>query len=304
MRYLYVLCILFTIISCDSIAKKGIKQLVKKGAKETTEEITEEGFEKIIRGAAKEAVEEAIPLTKVLKNANKNMVTKEIRKVGFSSITELIQSNKFIVKSSNGRHKVFSKEGEQLATILVTNKNTLINTNWVSRGTKEAKLNTLLNTSNLIPNATYNANGAKYFTDELSRPTKAIMPSFARVNKVPRNKGMQRQAREMAIGKIEAKNYDGGHMIANSLGGISEGINIVPQAPNVNRRTSRNASKIAKENNFYAIEDIVRQNSKFIKNYTVQNVYVGTSRTPTKQIVSYELRGETVKHTILNQVFD
>lgn len=302
MRVIYILYILLLFTSCETITKKGFKQIVKKSSKEATKEITEEGFEKILKSSAKEAMEEAIPLSKVIKKANKNITQKQIRKVGFSTITELIESNKFIIKSNGGRHKVFSKEGEQLATILSTNKNTIINTNWVSRGTKQAKLNPLLNTQNLIPNAVYNANGAKYYTDQLSRPVKAIMPSFAKVNKVPRNKNMQRKAREIAIGKIEAKNYDGGHMIANSLGGISEGINIIPQAPNVNRKLSHTASKIAQQNNFYTIEDIVRKNSKFIKNYTVENIYSGTSRTPIKQLVSYELHGKVVKHVVINQL--
>ncbi|QZE15901.1 DNA/RNA non-specific endonuclease [Halosquirtibacter laminarini] len=211
-----------------------------------------------------------------------------VTKVGFKSIDQLIHSGEYVIKGGKKRFKILNKSGDELASVIKTSKEMRVNASWVSKGSKAHSLNALLNTKNLLPNTTYTANGAKYITDDLCRPLEASISSFAKANRVPRNANMQRKALYDAIGAAEAKHYQGGHMIANSLGGISEGINIVPQFEYVNKTT------------FWKVEKYVSEHRKSVKHYKVRNIYKGDSRIPYSQRITFEIRGKKHAYFIQN----
>ena len=93
----------------------------------------------------------------------------------------------------------------------------------------------------LLPKATYDlSNGHKYMTDAKGR-VERVEGSLS-LNAMDRNSYQQ-----CAVGKCGAAKDDGGHLLAASLGGAGDRINIVPQASTLNRGEWR-----AMENEFRA----------------------------------------------------
>jgi hypothetical protein len=88
--------------------------------------------------------------------------------------------------------------------------------------------NTVLN-GQLAPRTTYElSNGHKYVTDASGRVDK--VEGTLSLNAMDRNGHQQ-----CVTGKCGAANDEGGHLIAASLGGAGDKINIVPQASTLNR---------------------------------------------------------------------
>ncbi|QZT38267.1 DNA/RNA non-specific endonuclease [Halosquirtibacter xylanolyticus] len=226
---------------------------------------------------------------KAVGKTTRKKVTKKVLKVGVKTFDDLVASGKYVIKGGTKRFKILTPDGKELARVVRTRKQTVVKALWVSKGANKSSLNSLLNLENLLPNTTYMANGGKYVTDAMARPIESSLPAFAKADIVPRSAKMQREAVVKAVGKSRAKRYQGGHMIANSLGGISEGINIVPQFERVNKGT------------FAEIEGLVRKNRKYIKNYKVRNIYQGKSRIPKTQRITFELKGKKHSYFIANK---
>lgn len=79
------------------------------------------------------------------------------------------------------------------------------------------------------PNTTYNVDGHLYKTDPMGRVNK--VDADLSLNKADRNTYQQ-----CAAGKCGNAGDDGGHLIASSLGGAGDRINLVPQASTLNRK--------------------------------------------------------------------
>ncbi|OUL97935.1 hypothetical protein A8M77_34285 [Variovorax sp. JS1663] len=93
-----------------------------------------------------------------------------------------------------------------------------------SKGAWDTALN-----GQLKPGAVYElSNGHKYVTDASGRVNK--VEGTLSLNAMERN-GYQ----QCAVGKCGAPKDEGGHLIAASLGGAGDKINIVPQASTLNR---------------------------------------------------------------------
>lgn len=94
----------------------------------------------------------------------------------------------------------------------------------------------------LMKNMKYEVDNSAFITDKLGRPHKVecyISPKFGNVTKYERDKIKQRdfrKARTNASNLDSNKlNDDAGHIIAHDLGGVSDGINLVPQNRTLNR---------------------------------------------------------------------
>jgi len=95
--------------------------------------------------------------------------------------------------------------------------------------------------------------------------------------------------------KVKAGYYrysdDGGHLLANTHGGISEQINVLPM--------TNEANKI----HFKEIENKISKaisKGKLVKDYTVIPKYTGKSGRPDKFYVSYYIDGEYFSKIIMN----
>lgn len=136
----------------------------------------------------------------------KDLVEKDIKKSGLA--TE-VSGTQLIRKVENG------EKVKPIIDVQAGSKN-----NWDRQ----------INQPSFQPNKQYRlSNGHKYLTDSKGRVNK--VEGELSLNKMDRNKNQQRNA-----GKAEnATGDDGGHLIASSLGGAGDRINIVPQARTLNR---------------------------------------------------------------------
>ena len=186
----------------------------------------------------------------------------------------------------SGIVELFNKSGEKLGEYNPITK-TIVPT-FASRSSKASGLNDLLTGSNFIPNAKYKVNGTTYLTDEQGRVISMMRPHFAKVQKVARNGG--EQVGSVTQRGLTSSTHDGGHIVGNQLGGISEGLNYVPQRIELNRGAIKD------------FEDNIAKNINKAKNYEVKHVYKGTSRTPSSIEYSVTIGGERIKKTITNNL--
>lgn len=159
------------------------------------------------------------------------------------------------------------------------------------KGPKGGPVNYFLNTKR-IPNMEYDVDGIIYKTDKLGRTasiTGEITPSHMK-NKPVRNGKDQTSSVERMGGK--AGSDQGGHGLANNLGGPNEDINLTPMARSINNGEYKRHEKIIAK----AVEK-----GKSVK-VNIQNVYKNgdESLRPIYYIYEYVIDGKLTRAVIHN----
>ena len=204
-----------------------------------------------------------------------------------NSIEDVIISKGLISKvKKSGIVEIFNKNGEKLGEYNPISK-TIIPT-FVSKSSKASGMNQLLTGSNFLPNTSYKVNGATYLTDAQGRVVSMMRPHFARAQKVARNGG--EQVGSVTQRGLTSSTHDGGHIVGNQLGGISEGLNYVPQKIELNRGIIK------------VFEDNIAKNINKAKDFKVKHIYTGTSRTPSSIEYSVTIGGERITKIVNNNL--
>lgn len=144
-----------------------------------------------------------------------------------------------------------------------------------------------INQSSFQPNKQYRlSNGHKYLTDSKGRVNK--VEGELSLNTMDRNKNQQRNA-----GKAEnATGDDGGHLIASSLGGAGDRINMVPQASKLNR------------GDWKKMENLLRKELNSGKKVSIKvdiGYSNGNTKRPNQFIVRPVVDGKPIKPFVFNQ---
>lgn len=159
------------------------------------------------------------------------------------------------------------------------------------KGPKGGPVNDFLNTKR-IPNMEYDVDGIVYKTDKLGRTasiTGEITPSHMK-NRPIRNEKDQTASVERMGGRVGSD--QGGHGLANQLGGPNEDINLTPMARSINNgEYKRHENIIAK-----AVEK-----GKSVK-VNIQNVYKNgdESLRPIYYVCEYVIDGKLTRAVIQN----
>ncbi len=177
--------------------------------------------------------------------------------------------DKLVIRTKNGKVKkllaIIEEEGDDIVI-------------RAKRGKGGKDLNDILNQVNLIPNSIYKINNEVIKTTEKGE-VKEISGVLLKSDNIKRNKNIQRKA----VYKKGGKSTDqGGHLIANILGGSSEMYNIVPMSRNLNLGQYSKMETIWKK----ALE-----NRKKV-DYKINLIYDGNSKRPSKFRVTYMIEGE------------
>ncbi|WP_198913848.1 DNA/RNA non-specific endonuclease [Tenacibaculum finnmarkense] len=214
-----------------------------------------------------------------------DIAPKTVKKISIYSIKNLKQLEKqgfLLIKKSDDVYDIFSKNNEFLG---VLRKNQITATPGVS----SKNFNKLININKLLPNTTYKLGQAIYKTDNLGRVIEvyvARLPkSIVKSSRSKMNQGLTVLEKD-GIKGID----DGGHLIANSLGGISEKINYIPQNSTLNR------------GKWNKLEQKVLLNRKYIKDYSIKVIYEGESMRPKYLKMSFENKGIKESYNFINHV--
>lgn len=158
----------------------------------------------------------------------------------------------------------------------------------------------------LLPNAHYKLENSSFFIDEFGRVKKMVCPQMSNETKVVRSSIEQGLSKKIKGGRVIVDEFgnpikvkagyfrysdDGGHLLANTHGGISEQINVLPMTNNANKKYFKEIeNKIS----------IAISKGKTVKDYAVIPKYTGKSGRPDKFKVSYYIDGEYFSKVILN----
>ncbi|MFH6936001.1 DNA/RNA non-specific endonuclease [Flavobacterium sp. FlaQc-30] len=325
----FVLSLLFLVSSCRKTSTDFIeKTVLKEAGTEVLEKITKNSAKEIAElGLSKEASKfiannfDDDLATQFLKVAseNKNFINTVKRNPKFlktwkifsetqfgsnpnqlSWIHRMLENEKFILKNVNGNVNILDTKTNKLLGIFENDKITA----FAGEGGK--KLNPLLNIHPLIPNTQYKIGINSTYSDNFGRIEKMTCPLVSKLTKAERSPIQQGLSKKLKDGKIvtdelgnpirvKAGYYkysdDGGHLLANIHGGISEQINVLPMTSNANKVKFREIeNKISK-----AILE-----GKTVKDYTVFPKYTGKSGRPDKFYVSYRIDNEYFSKQIIN----
>ena len=174
-------------------------------------------------------------------------------------------------------------------------------------------LNPLINMRNkypLLPNAKYEIKNTNlktyYYSDAYGRVEKMMCPIMSNESKTlrsPVEQGLSKTLKDNKVlfdksgNPIKSKSGyirssdDGGHFLANSLGGISEQINMIPMSSDANKiHLKKIEGELSK----------ALSNGKLVKEFTIISKYPGKIRRPNKFIVSYYIDGEYFSKVIMN----
>lgn len=140
----------------------------------------------------------------------------------------------------------------------------------------------------LMSNMKYKVDNTIFETDKIGRPIKVsahINPKFKDCKIYERDKIIQRDFKKARINasKLDASKLDddAGHIIAHDLGGVSDGINILPQNASLNRGAYKKMENKIKK-------DVKKGNKAYIE---VEMVYSRASERPSEYIYSYYKNG-------------
>lgn len=141
----------------------------------------------------------------------------------------------------------------------------------------------------LMRNKKYHVDNSIFETDNNGRPIKVnvvIQPYFKGTKIYDRDKVIQRDFKKARINasRLDASKLDddAGHIIAHNLGGVSDGINILPQNASLNRKEYKNIEyKISK--------DVNKGNKAEIE---IEIRYNGASERPDEYIYKYFKNGK------------
>ncbi len=157
-----------------------------------------------------------------------------------------------------------------------------------------------------MPNTRYKIGNNSIYSDVLGRVEKMVCPIMSNETKVVRSGLEQGLSKKLKDGKVIVDEFgnpikvkagyyrysdDGGHLLANTHGGISEQINVLPMTNEANKIHFREIeNKISK-----ALSE-----GKTVKDYTVYPKFNGKSGRPVKFKISFYIDGEYFSKTILN----
>jgi hypothetical protein len=262
-------------ITAGAIWKSVDSVVIKKLNKEFIEEATEKGLKSSIIKLDNQA-------DNLLSKSSKSATKRVFREVPSSVLKQLDELGFIAKKQPNGSYKIYSNSDEFLGTI---------RGNQVSAmpGNSLKTMNKLLDARRLFPNFTYKVDNVIYKTDNLGRVEEVLVPNFPRsIARKPRSPHRQGLGN---LPKNGIKGVDqGGHLVPNQLGGISEVINIVPQ------------NKALNNGKWKQLEKTVADNHKYIKNYRVRLSYTGKSARSNFMQMSYTLRGKECVYNLKNAV--
>lgn len=141
----------------------------------------------------------------------------------------------------------------------------------------------------------YKVDNSIFETDKIGRPIKVIThinPKFKGSTIYKRDKLVQRDFKKARINasKLDASklNDDAGHIIGHDLGGVSDGINILPQKVSLNRGPYKKMEQKIKK-------DVKKGHKAYIE---VEIIYSKASERPDKYIYSYYKNGTLVSCNI------
>lgn len=292
----------------DKITRNSIEELASLGlSKEGKKFIIKNFDDDLTKQFLKIASENKTFLNTIKRNPRFLETWKVFAETSFGSNPKQLS---WITRELSNDKYTFKKVG-QTVEILDSKTNKLLGTfknkefeAIASKGGK--KLNSILNIHPLIPNTHYKVGEISTFSDKFGRVEKMTCPLLSTENKVLRNAQEQGLSKKLKDGrivvdelgnpiKVKAGYYrysdDGGHLLANIFGGISEQINVLPM--------TNKANKI----DFKAIENKLSKafsQGKKITDFTVSPKYIGKSFRPDKFKVSYYIDGEYFSKTISN----
>ncbi|WP_233897139.1 DNA/RNA non-specific endonuclease [Tenacibaculum piscium] len=287
--------------TAETAAKRAVKSqasgLIRKKmipgvVKNISSKYVEKGSKNIIKTLVESSTKSSVNiLTK--KITRKSLVQKKVVKIiaqPFFTTTYLnkwVKANpEFIFKKHGKSIRVLDKEtGEFLGSVF--NKGSKSSIIVHSNVIKKNGINYVNPLLNRIPKNSIVKNGNVIYTvDHLGRTIKVIIGRVNPKNIINRKtiNNTNEQAKSLIKNGIKGQDH-GGHLIAHSLGGNSGSLNIVPQLGKLNLGS------------FKKTENFIKNNSKFIKDYTVTPKYYGTNLRPSSFIQKFEYRGD-VSHLI------
>lgn len=149
----------------------------------------------------------------------------------------------------------------------------------------------------LMKNMKYKVDNSIFTTDKLGRPIEvkaSISPKFKNTIIYDRDKIVQRDFRKARTNasKLDSNklNDDAGHLLAHDLGGVSDGINLVPQNRSLNRGDYKRMENLIKK-------DVKKGHSAEI---TIKINYKGASERPSSYTYEYKKDGNIVKSVIFD----
>lgn len=326
---LIILLILILVSSCrkastEVLEKTALKEvgteLIEKVTKNSVTELSELGLSKEAREFATKNFDD--DLTKqFLKVAseNKNFLNTVKRNPKFLETWKVFSETNFganpkqlswINRELANENYTF-KKAAQSVELFDSKTNKLLGTFEKDKlvaiaGEGGKNLNPLLNIHPLIPNTHYKIGYNSTYSDAYGRVEKMVCPIMSNETKVARSGIEQGLSKKLKDGKVVFDEFgnpikvkagyyrysdDGGHLLANTHGGISEQINVLPM------------TNVANKTYFKEIENKISKaisKGEIIKDYTVIPKYTGKSGRPDKFYVSYYIDGEYFSKVILN----
>ena len=326
---LLLLSLLLIITSCrkastEVLEKTALKELgtelIEKITKNTAKELSELGLSKeAAEFVAKNFDDDLTKQFLKVATENRNFLTYAKSNPAFIKTWKTFSETNFAsnpdqirwINSAIDNEKYSLKKVGESVELLDSKTNKLLGTFEKDRITAIAgeggkKLNPLLNIHPLMPNTHYKIGNNSTYSDGFGRIKKMLCPIMSNETKLERSSIEQGLSKKFKDGrvildelgnpiKVKAGYYrysdDGGHLLANTHGGISEQINVLPM--------TNEANKI----HFKEIENKISKaisKGKLVKDYTVIPKYTGKSGRPDKFYVSYYIDGEYFSKIIMN----
>lgn len=318
-------------VGIEVIEKTGLKEVgtevIEKVTKNSVTELSELGFSKDSREFIANNFDDDLT-KKILKvtSENKKFLNTVKRNPKFLETWKVFAETNFgsnpeqlswINRMLANENYTFKKVGESVE-LLDSKTNKLLGTFEKDRIVVKAgkggnDLNPLLNMRPsitnrypLLPNAHYKLENYSFFIDEFGRVKKMVCPLMTNETKVVRSPIEQGLSKKLKDGrvivdefgnpiKVKAGYYrysdDGGHLLANTHGGISEQINVLPMTNDANKIYFKEIEKKISK----AISE-----GKSVKDYTVIPKYTAKGGRPDKFLVSYYIDGEYLSKIIMN----
>ncbi|MGQ7945090.1 DNA/RNA non-specific endonuclease [Flavobacterium sp. WC2509] len=328
-KLIFLLSLILLISSCrktstEILEKTALKEvsteLIEKITKNSAKELSELGLSKeVTEFVAKNFDDDLTKQFLKLASENKKFLTYAKSNPAFINTWKTFSETKFAsnpnqirwINSAIDQEKYSFKKIGQSVELIDSKTNKLLGTFEKDRITAIAgeggnKLNPLLNIHPLMPNTRYKIGNNSTYSDAFGRVKKMVCPLMSNETKVARSGIEQGLSKKLKDGriildefgnpiKVKAGYYrysdDGGHLLANTHGGISEQINVLPM--------TNDANKI----HFKAIENKISKalsEGKTIKDYTVSPKFTGKSGRPDKFKVSYYIDGQYYSKQIMN----
>lgn len=276
-------------------------------SKEAAELIIKNFDDDLIKQFLKIASEDKNFLNTIKRNPNFLKTYKIFAQTNFSAnpkqlswLTRNLTNENYTFKNVGKSVEIFDNKTGNLLGTFENNKLIAI----AGQGGKQ--LNPLLNIHPLIPNTHYKIGSTSTYSDAFGRVEKMTCPLMSNETRIPRSPIEQGLSKKLKNGKIvvdesgnaikvKAGYYkysdDGGHLLANRHGGVSEQINVLPMTSEANKVYFR---EIENE-----ITKAISQ-GKIVKDFTVSPKFTGKSGRPDKFKISYYIDGQYHTKTVMN----